>query len=124
DLVQDAALLQLARRLLHHLHVAFRAHHDAHARRVDVDVLELCLHLWIIHQLRHERDLRRAARATLARRRALLPAEPQPARIDVDARRPSERAHGRSPLTGGHPNASIRRATGESGPRATATATR
>ena len=46
DLVADAALLELLRRLLHQRHVALRAHHDADLRRVvHVELVELVLDL-------------------------------------------------------------------------------
>src|SRR5580704_18167754 len=44
-LVRDAALAQLLRGLLHRLHVACGAHHDADERSVYVELLELRLHL-------------------------------------------------------------------------------
>ena len=43
DLVSDAALLELVGGLLHLLHVAVRAHHDADDGAVDVELLELGL---------------------------------------------------------------------------------
>ena len=42
-LVADAALLELLGRRLHRGHVALGAHHDADARRVDLEALELGL---------------------------------------------------------------------------------
>ena len=71
-LVHDAPLLELAGGLLHRLHVALGAHHDAHAGGVDVDVVELRLDFGLLHQLGHERDPGRARRATLLGRRRLL----------------------------------------------------
>ena len=58
-LVQDAALFQLPCGLLHRLHVALGAHHDADPGSVDVDVVELRLHLGLLHRLGHQRDARR-----------------------------------------------------------------
>ena len=51
-LVQDAALVELAGRLLHRLHVALGAHHDAHVGGVHVDVIELRLHLGLVASAR------------------------------------------------------------------------
>src|ERR1700722_1591972 len=65
NLMHDAPLLELVRGLLHRLHVALGAHHDADEGRVDVDVVELRLYFGLAHRLGHERDTWLTCRATL-----------------------------------------------------------
>ena len=59
--MQDAPLFELVGGLLHRLHVALGAHHDPHAWRIDVDVVELRLHFGLLHRRGNQRDTRGAA---------------------------------------------------------------
>ncbi len=72
DLVLDPALLELARRLHHLVHVALGAHHDAHPRTVHVELLELRLRLGLGARVRNQRDRRARILAPVPSRRPTL----------------------------------------------------
>src|SRR4051812_18628426 len=91
----DAPLLELLARLLHLLHVGFGAHDDAHARGIDLEVVELRLHLG--GGLRRGRLLAHATRSTARRAMSRRSWRPSKWIISAAAYAASRAAPGPSP---------------------------